>query len=735
MKEQIPSTFPSHDVDPAIKAADKWLCQYSKAAWKEDNEMPKDKAAFRQKADQHRENETYYDGNQSIDQYKPLLDVDDSADDSEWKIDWTPRPTWKKFIDIAESKIIQRQYNIVATPIDPLAADEMSKYFNEARVKILMRNALRQTNPELANSPQIAQMPGESETLEELERRMEFGVKFNMAMEAEQGIALVHYQNNIEEKRKEIAKSFIIKGEAAYKDWTEGSNVKFRVCDTSCMVVSYVKNGDYTKARHIGEVIEIDQEELLLHFNKEEVKEIVAKQNKGTYKDNAKVLVLDLEIRSLDTFVRRQGENSEGNYIYKKSSYKNKDNDETVVIGGEKKKKYITKDIENIYHVCWVIDTDLVYNYGRLNKIKRTKTKQEAAKAEYSYHIRTTKALIEKLRPTIDDYQMTVYKVQNFKNRWIPYIIDIDFDALENVDLGGSGEAWTPMQILDFLMATNVLVTRRKDASGQNINYKSVEVQMTGMAGEFAELVRELERLKNEFREIAGMNEVTDGTSPNPRLLKAMTGAMNDATNNALFPFMFAESKLLESLSKGCIQRLVRAVKEGEVSGTMMALGSGTVKFIRVSPDISLHAWGIMIQDKPTDDHIQTIVEQLNIGQSKDLLQPEDIFFIKGMSNIKQIEMEIAFRVKKRKEEKMMEAMMMQKQNAEVQQQSSIVAEQAKQQTLQVQYQLMDQFDAATKAREKELLILKLQADLQKNRESNETKENIADKTDPAAAG
>jgi hypothetical protein len=731
--EQIPSTYPRHDVDPDLKSQDKWFCQYAKAGWKEDLEIPANKAAFRRAADKHREYETYYDGNQSIDKYKPMLDVDDEADDSEWKIDWTPRPTWKKYIDIAESKLLQREYNIIATPIDPLASDQMNEYFNEARVKILMRNALRQTNPELANSPQIAQMPGESETLEELERRMEFGVKHNMAMEAEQGISLVHYQNNLKEQRKEIIASLLKKGEAVYKDWTEGSKVKFRVCDTSAMVVSTCRKPDFSDARHIGEVIEVDKEELSLYFNDDQIKQIIEKQNKGNVKDDCKVLVLDLEVKSWDTFVRRQGENQEGNYIYKKSKYEHKDSNETVTIKGKKEPKYLAKDVENIYHGCWVIDTDLVYNVGKL-KQKRTKTKELAATANFSYHIRKVKGLIERLIPTIDEYQMTVYKIQNFKNRWIPYIIDIDFDSLEDVMMGAGGEKWSPIEILDFLMKTNVLVTRRKDASGQNINYKSVDVQMTGMAGEFAELVKDLMRLVNEFRDISGMNEVTDGTSPNPKMLKMVAGALNDATNNALFPYMFCESKLMESLSKGCIQRLVRAVKDGEVSGTMLALGSGTVKFIKVSPDISLHAWGIMIEDRPDDDKIHTIIEQMNLGQAKDLLQPEDIFLIKNMTNVKQIEMEIAFRVKKRKEEKLQESLMLQEKNAQTQQQSTIVAEQAKQQTLQMEYQLKDMFDKNQKQREKELLAMKLTTELEKTDRNNETKENIAE-SKPAAQG
>jgi hypothetical protein len=574
-------------------------------------------------------------------------------------------------------------------------------------------------------------MPGDAETLEDLERRMEFGFKHNMAMEEEQGIALVHYQNDIKEKRKEINKSLIIKGEAAYKDWSEKSKVKFRVCNTSTMVVSPCSNPDFSDARHIGEVIELDKAELAAYFDDDEVKQIIEKQNKGNYKEDCKILVLDLEVKSWDTYVRRQGENAEGNYIYKKSKYENKGNTETVKIKGKTEPKYVTKDIENIYHGCWVIDTDFVYNTGKL-KQKRTKTKEQGAIANFSFHIRKTKGLIERLIPTIDEYQMTVYKIQNFKNRWLPYIIDIDFDALEDVDMGGGAEKWTPMEILDFLMRTNVLVSRRKDASGQNLNYKSVEVHPTGMATEFAELVKDLMRLVNEFRDISGMNEVTDGTSPNPKMLKMVAGALNDATNNALFPYMFCESKLIESLSKGCIQRLVRAVKDGEVSGTMLALGSGTVKFIKVSPDISLHAWGIMIEDRPNDEHIQAIIEQMNIGQAKDLLQPEDIFMIKNMSNVKQIEMEIAYRVKKRKEEKLQESMMLQQQNAQVQQQSTIVAEQAKQQTLQLEYQLKTQFEISRIDKEKELLAMKLTADLEKTDRNNATKENIAENKEPA---
>ena len=221
----------------------------------------------------------------------------------------------------------------------------------------------------------------------------------------------------------------------------------------------------------------------------------------------------------------------------------------------------------------------------------------------------------------------------------------------------------------------------------------------------------DLARLLQEMNDVTGLNPVTDSTGSGERKLKATALLDQQATNNALTPLMFAEKMLFESLSRGCILRLIQAVKRGQVEGVMTALGGNTVKFIRVSPDISLYDWGIKILDTPTDDDIQLIMQQMGIGQQKDLFRPQDIFMIKSMDNLKAMEQRIGYLYEKRYKEAQEYEMQKINANNEGNQKTVVVSEQEKQKTLQAEYMLKSELEKLIWAKEKELLTMKLQVE------------------------
>ncbi len=721
--------FPKHNINPEEKDG-KWLCQFAKAAWGDSYGQK----MFYHARDLYDELRAYAAGKQTIDRYKNSMNVDEADDTSLWNVTWETRPVISKYMDIIISIMMNVGRKAVATPIDALAKDKADQYFAEARAKIMLRDALAELNPELAQSPFLKPAPGEPQDLEELEMQMNFGFKFNMAMEAEQGIQLIQYQNNLPVKRNQVCRDLVHIGVGAYKDWLdEDGKAKFRDCDPANMIVSYCKNADFSDKIYVGEIIEPTLAELSQYFDDADLKIIEASQsNKVTYTDNRysnkneklKVEVLDLEILTWNDIVYSRDINSDGNEVYKKRPYENIVNparvkelsqiyDETTQ---RYKPKYFSKKVECWYKIKWVIGTDFYYDDGKVRNQKRNKSSLE--KSESSFHIQavnfynmTAQGIVERLKPIVDEYQLTIYKIQDFKNKWLPYLIEIDLDALESTAMGKGGKRWTPENILDLAFQTRALIVRKKDISGINVNYKAVEVHQTGMAAELQPLMADLARLLQEMNDVTGLNPVTDGTGSGERKLKSTAMLDTQATNNALSPLMFAEKMLFESLSKGCISRLIQAVKMGKVEGVMTALGGNTVKFIQVSPDIALYNWGIKIQDIPTDDDINLIMQQMGIGQQKDLFRPQDIFIIKNLDNLKQMEQMIAHLYEKRvKEQRQFEERKIQINN-EGNQQTAVVSEQAKQQTIAVEYQNKMQLEQLIWEKEKDLLLLKLQYD------------------------
>lgn len=697
--------FPDHNINPELKGGE-WLLKCSKAAWGDSYGQQ----IFYHARERYAEYRDYAYGRQSVDRYKPALGIDQAQDASPYNITFENRPVISKYMDIILSIMMGVQRKAIATPIDVMAKDEADKYFANARAKILMKKALAEVNPRLANSPMLMQSPGEPEDFDELEMQMDYGFKFNMAMEAEQGIELVQYQNNFPQKRQQVCKDLKHLGVGGYKDWLdENYDPKFRACDPSAVIISWCRFADFSDKIYVGEVTEPTVAELSQYFNEDQLKEAIANAQDNTIfidrpysnKENKlKLPVLDLEVKTWNDIVFSRNINDEGNEVYKTRDYENIANPERVkeksniydVSTRSYKSKYFSKKTECWYKICWVIGTDLYYNYGKVENQKRPKTKKHISESSYhfqavNFHNMTAQGLVERLKPIVDEYQLTIYKIQDFKNKWLPYVMEIDMDALEAVAYGAAGTKWTPEKILELVFQSRALVVRKKDIAGINVNYKAMEIHPTGMAAEMIPLMNDLSRLLQEMNDVTGLNPVTDGSGADERKLKAVAELEARATNNAIAPLMFAEKMLFESLSKGCIRRLVQAVKQGHVEGVLHALGGNTVKFIQASPDLSLWDWGIQIQDVPSEQDYKFLLEQMGVAEQQGLFRPQDVLMIKQSTNLKQMEMRIGSLYEKRYKEAEANKRQMVQMQTDGNTQIAVVSETAKQKTIGVQLQ------------------------------------------------
>lgn len=146
--------FPKHNINPELKDG-KWILQCAKAAWGECFGYN----IFYHAREVYTELRNYAYGRQTIDRYKPAMGIDKAADASPWNITWGVRPVLSKYMDIITSIMMNVGRKAIATPIDSLAQDKADQYFADVRAKVLMREALMQTNPELAQSPYLMPEP------------------------------------------------------------------------------------------------------------------------------------------------------------------------------------------------------------------------------------------------------------------------------------------------------------------------------------------------------------------------------------------------------------------------------------------------------------------------------------------------------------------------------------------------------------------------------------------------
>jgi hypothetical protein len=722
----IINNFPSHLVDPREKGRD-WILQYAKAAWSSwNNDNPRE--IFFNARYRYEVYKSYAMGNQSINKYKPLMGIDEESRETWLNIDWSVIPIVPKFRRIALGKLSKVGYNIVATPIDALANEENEEYFAKTKAKIMMREEAKKIDPSLLEAPALQLEPGEAKDMEELEMQMKYTHKHQMAIEAEQGIKLVLEQNQVEKMRERIKEDLFDYGVSGYKEWIDSNGaIKIRTVNPRSIVINHCKKNDFSDASYIGEVIEMTISDLKQmagnEFTEEEyediAKNVIGKfgnprewpstlsiYNKGY--DTFNVRVLDIEFFSVNEMVYEQRIDRRGNKVYARAKYDDKK---------KRKDKFERVAYKVVYKGRWIVDTNYIYDYGLCTNMKRAKSSLMDTKL--SYHLYAPEfwdmkahGMMEQIIPIADAIQIAWYRLQNAINQSRPKGIMIEMGALEDIPLGSGGKQLTPMKVLDLYNKTGTLVYRKADAQGRMTNYKPIEELENGLGRDVMNYWQLIQNHIQMLRDITGMNEMTDGSTPDPRTLTTVAKLAYEGTNNALYGIISGDKKLLEDLSNDIVLRLQDVAEGGEVKGYVRALGGNTMRFFKMSPNVALYEFGIMIEDKPTDDERALLMQQVQAGQAGGLLDIEDAIIIQNTDNLKVAQQLLAYKIRKRREEEEMKAMRQQQMNAEVQMQSAQAAEAAKQQTIQVEGQVKAQVIQVEKELDAKLLEMKYQYEL-----------------------
>jgi hypothetical protein len=315
--------------------------------------------------------------------------------------------------------------------------------------------------------------------------------------------------------------------------------------------------------------------------------------------------------------------------------------------------------------------------------------------------------MMEQLIPIADAIQIAWYRLQNAINQARPKGIMIEMGALEDIPLGKGGKKLTPMEVLDLYNKTGALIYRKADAQGRMTNYKPIEELENGLGSDILSYWQIIQNNIQLIRDITGMNEFTDGSTPDPRSLTTIAKLANEGTNNSLGTVIVGEKRLLEEVASDVILRLQDVVQRGEVRGYIRSLGSNTMNFIKVHPNIALHEYGIFLEDKPTDEQRAMLLQELSQYKQTGLIMPEDAFMIENTDNLKVAQQILAYKIKKRKEENQAYELSKMQENGRIQQESAVVAEQAKQQTFMLESKVKKEVETLKGSVQKELLNIK----------------------------
>jgi len=726
--------YPDHNIDPSKKGRE-WCMEYAKAAYY-DWQFVYPKGIFSGNGGDYSKFRLYALGKQPNSQYKKWLGVDETTNNTWLSLDWSIRAIVSGYRDKAISRLMNTEYNIVATPVDQLAKTEISEYYADIKAKLAVRELMTKQSPELASHPLISIQSGEPMDVEELDMRMEFGEQFNRSKDAEMAIQLAFYQNDYKTKRRKIFEDLFDLGVAGFKDWLgEDNKPYFRVVDPECVITSYNKDGDFSNIVHAGEIIDVPIIDLAtvkddngnLMFTEDDLTQFastIAGQfgnprllglGTGWMKpyDKFKCKVLDIEFYTYNDRVYRDTEDELGNPDFRKSEYGR----------GKKSEKYTRKKIKYVYKCKWIIGTDKCYDYGmsydqkRPNDIKK-KAQTRLSYNFYAYNFYQMKAqgMMERLIPYIDDYQLTMLKIQNFKNRAVPSGWWIDLSALEKVAMTKGGQDMQPQELLQMFFDTGVLLGR-SDADGgtsQSANWRPVIPIENTAASELQMFYNDLISTISAIERMTGYNDVTLGQASSKTLVPGYESGQQ-STNEALYPMAFSEENIMLRLAEDMLCRTQQGLKKGGIEGYAPALNSNMLQFMTISPDIAWRDYGIELERRTTQDQKAWLLQTMQQDIANGFLNTSDAILLVNTKNVKQAQMIWAYRVKKEKQRQSEQRM----QEIQAQQQGNMQAAQIAQQAEAEKFQMQAQLELQKEQ-------MRIQGELEKERMRIESAERIA---------
>jgi hypothetical protein len=283
-----------------------------------------------------------------------------------------------------------------------------------------------------------------------------------------------------------------------------------------------------------------------------------------------------------------------------------------------------------------------------------------------------------------------------------------------------------PLDLLDMLNQTGNLVFRRINLDGTPTNYKPIEQLENGLGQEAAEYFAVIERYMGMLRDIIGFNDLTDGSTPDPKTLNKVAQHAVDSTNNAIHHLLHAERFLLERLADDIAIRVHDSITLRDSSIYENILGPQVIKSLKEDDKHLFREYGIHIEYNGDDsERKQFEMVDLNNALTAGQITIADKIAIKNINNLKQAELLLAHRVKKNQELKQNEQKELVMTNAQASADAAAKAEQAKQQTIMVEYQAKMEEKKQSHTMDMELMKLKYDLELRNMQATDQTKKDV----------
>lgn len=377
------------------------------------------------------------------------------------------------------------------------------------------------------------------------------------------------------------------------------------------------------------------------------------------------------------------------------------------------KQEEVNTRVRRTYECSWVVDTDMIYDYGRSKNAPRKNKKTPLLNFSVWRGIATNYNLlfgsvIESIIPFLDNIQIAWLKYQDSLSKSHPGGYAVNIRLLQNLQVDGSDVS--PLKAFEMFWKTGRL-PYMDIPIGQNYTGGAV-LPITKIDGNLGELLsiisNEIHLNLQMIERFTGINSAPLGSTPDKDQPVSTTNMAVMGTNNVLRTLingMYDTKESLADCSARRIQLQIRNNKDARKAYEMV-IGDYKVQQLKEAEELGVE-YGLFPETRPDQLEIDSLLQTAQIALSPgrdgnpqiDLSQYTYILEqVRGGGNIKKLSRDLAFLIRKNKQE------------IEKRQQANIQLQIEQQQQLEQQ---KAQNQAALKAQETETDMMMKQADTQ----------------------
>jgi len=586
----------------------------------------------------------YARGEQSIQKYKDELSI--NGDLSYLNLDWQPVPILSKFVDIVVNGISSRTYDIKAYAQDPDSVKKRTKYAEKIQEDMLAKDYLEELKKSLGislyQSKSADVLP---ETAEELELHMQLSYKQSIEIAEEEAISSVMDHNKYDLTKRRLNMDLAVLGIGACKtSFNTAEGIVVDYVDPAYMVYSYTEDPNFEDIYYVGELKSITIPELKKEFpniSKEELERIQKMPGNrnyitgwGGYDENTvQVMYFDYKTYHNQVFKIKETEQGLQKALEKPDTFNPPVNDNF---------ERVARSIEVLYSGAKVLGTDTMLRWELAENMSRPMS--DTTKVEMNYAICAPRmykgrieSLVSKCIGFADMIQLTHLKLQQVLSKMVPDGVYLDMDGLAEVDLG-NGTNYNPAEALNMYFQTGSIVGRSLTQDG-DMNPGKVPIQeLTASSGQgkIQSLITTYQYYLQMIRDVTGLNEARDGTTPDKQTLvglqKMAANASNVATRHIKQASLYVTLRIAENIALKIADALEFPLTSESLVNNISNYNVNTLTEIQT---LNLHDFGIYLELEPDEEQQAQLEQNIQVALQQGGIDLEDAIDLRQIKNLK----------------------------------------------------------------------------------------------------